>query len=114
MNFATTVFNYIKKTVFGTMVVVKLFVVNKLSKISADTLGWLAVIAMHTATLPTLFALMTGVSDKTPSIDVVLMLWTALGLLFFRAVILKDFLNVITISIGFMLQAIALVLIYFK
>jgi hypothetical protein len=42
------------------------------------------------------------------------MLWAALGLLFFRAVLLKDLLNIVTIGVGFMLQAMALVLIFFK
>jgi hypothetical protein len=57
---------------------------------------------------------MTGVTDITPSVDVVLMLWAALGLLFFRAVLLRDLLNIVTIGVGFMVQAVTLVLIFFK
>ena len=87
---------------------------NKLSKVSADTLGWLSNIALHCATIPSFLALMTGITDKTPSVDIVLMMWAALCLLFFRAVVLKDLLNIVTIGIGFMLQAMALVLIFFK
>ena len=90
------------------------FIRNKLGKVSADTLGWLANIALHCATIPSLLALMTGITDKTPSVDLVLMLWASLGLLFFRAVVLKDLLNIVTIGVGFMLQAMALVLIFFK
>lgn len=90
------------------------FITNKLSKVSADTLGWLANIALHCATIPSLLALMTGITDKAPSVDLVLMLWASLGLLFFRAVLLKDLLNIVTIGVGFMLQAMALVLIFFK
>lgn len=90
------------------------FIKNKLGKISADTLGWLANIALHCATIPSLLAMMTGITDKTPNVDLVLMLWASLGLLFFRAVVLKDLLNIVTIGIGFMLQAMALVLIFFK
>ena len=90
------------------------FISNKLSKISADTLGWVANVALHAATIPSLVALMTGITDKTPSIDVVLMLWSALVLLFFRAVLLKDFLNIVTIGVGFMIQATMVVLIFFK
>jgi hypothetical protein len=59
-------------------------------------------------------SLYLGITDKTPSVDIVLMLWAALGLLFFRAVLLKDLLNIVTIGVGFMLQAMALVLIFFK
>jgi hypothetical protein len=90
------------------------FFTTKLHKISADTLGWLANIALHAATLPSFLALMTGLTDKAPNVDVVLMLWSALCLLFFRAILLKDLLNIATIGVGFMLQAMALVLIYFK
>lgn len=90
------------------------FFKTRLNKISADTLGWLANIALHAATIPSLFALMTGITDKSPSLDVVLMLWFSLALLFFRAVLLKDLLNIVTISVGFMAQAIFLVLIFFK
>lgn len=90
------------------------FVKNKVGKISADTLGWITNIILHAATIPSLLALMTGVTDKTPSVDVVLMLWAALCLLFFRAVLLKDLLNIVTIGVGFMAQAMLLVLIFFK
>lgn len=87
---------------------------NRFSKISADTLGWLTNIALHCATIPTFLALMTGLSDKTPPVDIVMMLWSALALLFFRAVLLKDLLNIVTIGVGFMFQAMALILIFFK
>jgi hypothetical protein len=87
---------------------------NKLGKMSADTLGWLANIALHCATIPSFFALMTGITDKPPSVDLVLMIWATLGLLFFRAVLLKDLLNIVTIGIGFLLQATAMALIFFK
>lgn len=90
------------------------FITTKFHKISADTLGWMGNIVLHAATIPSLLALMTGVTDRSPSVDVVLMLWAALCLLFFRAVLLKDLLNIVTIGIGFMVQAMLLVLIYFK
>jgi hypothetical protein len=73
------------------------FLNEHLHTISADTLGWLAAIVIHCATLPSLLALLTGLSDHTPSIDVVLFMWTGLVLLFARAVVLKDALNIITI-----------------
>jgi len=90
------------------------FIKTRFSKISAETLGWLANIALHAATIPSMLALMTGITDKTPNVDVILMLWSALGLLFFRAVLLKDLLNIVTIGCGFMFQAMILVLIFFK
>lgn len=90
------------------------FIYNKLGKMSADTLGWLANITLHCATIPSFFALMTGITDKPPAVDLVLMVWATLGLLFFRAVLLRDLLNIVTIGIGFLLQATAMALIFFK
>lgn len=96
------------------MNLVKDFIFNKLNKISAETLGWLANISLHAATIPSFFALMTGLTDKPPSVDLVLMIWATLGLLFFRAVLLKDLLNIVTIGVGFVLQATVMALIFFK
>ena len=83
-------------------------------KVSAETLGWLAPIVLHFATIPSLIALLSGLSDRTPSLDVVLLLWTGLVLLFGRAIILKDMLNIITIGVGFIAQAVIMALVLFK
>ena len=93
---------------------VKKFVTEHLSRISADTLGWLAIILLHCSTVPTLLALLTGLTDATPSIDVILFMWLGLVLLFLRSVILKDMLNIVTISIGFVIQSTLMALILFK
>ena len=90
------------------------FLNNHLHKISADTLGWLAAIVFHCATVPTLLALMTGLSDHVPSLDVVAFLWAGLVMLFLRAIVLKDTLNIITIGLGFMVQAVLMALILFR
>lgn len=84
------------------------------SKISAETMGWLAAIALHASTIPTLLALLTGLTDITPSVDVVLFMWLGLVLLFGRAVILRDLLNIVTIGLGFVIQAVLMALILFK
>jgi hypothetical protein len=87
---------------------------QSLHTVSAETLGWLAVILIHGATIPTLIALLTGLSDNTPSVDIVLLMWGGLVLLFGRAVILKDSLNIVTIGAGFIIQAVLMALILFK
>ena len=96
------------------IVAVRAFLTNSLAKISADTLGWLAALVLHASTIPTLLALLSGLSDRTPSLDVVLFLWTGLTLLFLRAIVLKDILNIITIGAGFIVQAVLMALILFK
>ena len=85
-----------------------------LPKVSAETLGWLAVVLIHCATIPTLLALLAGLSDTVPNLDIVLFMWAGLVLLFFRAVVLKDLLNIITIGIGFITQAVIMAMILFK
>jgi hypothetical protein len=90
------------------------FFKENLHKISADTLGWLATIVIHCATIPTLLALLTGLSDNVPNLDIVLFAWAGLMLLFGRAVVLKDTLNIITIGLGFMIQAVLMAMILFK
>ena len=90
------------------------FFVTHFSKISAETLGWLAAIALHAATIPTLLALLTGLTDTTPSVDIVMFMWLGLVFLFGRAVILRDLLNIVTIALGFVIQAVLMALILFK
>ena len=85
-----------------------------LPKVSAETLGWLAVVVIHCATIPTLLALLTGLSDTVPNLDIVMFMWAGLILLFFRAVVLKDMLNIITIGLGFITQAVIMAMILFK
>lgn len=87
---------------------------QSLHTVSAETLGWMAVILIHGATIPTLLALLTGLSDNVPSVDVILLMWGGLVLLFGRAVVLKDSLNIVTIGVGFIIQAVIMALILFK
>lgn len=94
--------------------IIRDFLTNHLSRISADTLGWLAAIVLHCATIPSLLALMTGLSDRVPSLDVVAFLWAGLVLLFLRAIVLKDTLNIVTIGLGFIVQASLMALILFR
>jgi hypothetical protein len=90
------------------------FIENRVSKISADALGWLAAIVIHCATIPSLLALITGLRSKTPNLDVVLFAWAGLILLFGRAVVLRDSLNIITIGVGFMIQSVLMALVLFR
>ena len=87
---------------------------EKFAHVSAETLGWLAIIAIHAATIPSLLAVMTGLTDKMPGADLILLAWTGLTLLFIKAAVQKDMLNIITIGVGFIIQSVLMVLIFFK
>jgi len=90
------------------------FIQNKVSHISAETFGWLAVVILHASTIPSLLAVMAGLTDRLPGVDLVLLVWTGLTLLFVKAAVQKDMLNVVTIGFGFIVQAVLMALIFFK
>ena len=87
---------------------------EKITKLSSDTIHWMAVLCLHAATAPNLLGVMFGLTDTMPPIDIVLIVWAGLGLLFMKAIIMKDRLNLITIGVGFMAQAVVMALIFFK
>jgi hypothetical protein len=93
---------------------VRNFFSEKLSHISAEALGWIAVLVLHAATIPSLLAVMAGLTDRLPGVDLVMLVWTGLTLLFVKAAVQKDMLNVVTIGVGFIIQAVLMALIFFK
>ena len=90
------------------------FLSDHFDKISAETLEWLAIVSLHCATVPTLLALLASLSDRTPSLDVVMFVWTGLVLLFARAIVLKNTINIITNGAGFITQATVMAMILFR
>jgi len=87
---------------------------SALTKVSTETIGWIGILLCHAATVPTLLGLMFGLTDNPPPIDMVLIVWTALGMFFVKAIIQRDILNLITIGLGFIMQATLMALIFFK
>lgn len=92
----------------------KKFVGEKFTYISSETFGWLANVILHAATIPSLMAVMAGLTDRLPGVDLVLLVWAGLSLLFIKAAVQKDMLNVVTIGFGFIIQAVLMALIFFK
>ena len=93
---------------------IKKFCGEGLNKFSAETLGWLAILFIHGATIPALMALMAGITDNPPPVDIVLMVWAGLLLMFAKAAVQRDMLSIFTIGIGFVVQAVMMILIFFK
>ena len=87
---------------------------SKITHLSSETIHWMAILCFHAATAPSLLGLMFGLTDNTPPIDFILIVWAGVGLMFMKAIIQKDRLNLITIGIGFMAQAVVMALIFFK
>ena len=92
----------------------KNFVAEKFTVVSSETFGWLANVILHASTIPSLLAVMAGLTDRLPGVDLVLLVWAGLSLLFIKAAIQKDMLNVVTIGFGFIIQAVMMALIFFK
>lgn len=90
------------------------FVKDKFSYISQETLGWLSVVVLHASTIPSLLAVMSGLTDRLPGVDLVLLIWTGLTLMFIKAAVQKDMLIMVTVGIGFILQSVMMALIFFK
>jgi hypothetical protein len=87
---------------------------HSITTVSSETVGWVSVLILHAATIPSLLAVMKGYTDTMLPIDMVLLLWTALTLMFVKAAVQRDMLNLITIGLGFVVQASLMALIFFK
>ena len=90
------------------------WLINHIPKLSADALGWIAIVLCHLAAVPTLLAVLLGQSDKLPPVDIMIFIWVALVTMFVKALIDNKKLYVATITIGFAAQTILMGLILFK
>lgn len=83
-------------------------------QVSIDGIGWTGLIALHAVTIPSLFGLMTGLTDNTPPIDMVIILWAAMALFYIKAILEKNVISLIIIGLGFIMQSILMALVFFK
>lgn len=90
------------------------FLRNHLGRISAHTLGWITIILLHFAAIPTLLAVLLGQTDKLPPVDLMIFVWSALITLFFKSLIDRNFVYIATICLGFAAQTVIMSLILFK
>ena len=90
------------------------FAKDHLGHVSAHTLGWVTIILLHLASIPTLVAVLMAQSDKLPPADLMVFVWSALITLFFKALIERNFLYIATICLGFAAQTVIMSLILFK
>lgn len=80
---------------------------------SAMSLHLTAVVLLHFATVPGLITVMLAWTDRMPQIDMVVMTWAALFAMFVQSLIEKKLLITVVISVGFMLQALLMAVIFF-
>ena len=90
------------------------FLSDHLGHISAHTLGWISIVLLHFASMPTLISVLLAQNDKLPPVDLMIFIWAALTTLFFKSLIERNFLYIATICIGFLAQTVLMGLILFK
>lgn len=87
---------------------------SSIRQVSIDGIGWTGLIALHAVTIPSLFGLMTGLTDDTPPIDMIIILWAAMALFYVKAILERNFISLIIIGLGFIMQSILMALVFFK
>lgn len=87
---------------------------DRFKNISTTAISWCSIVLIHSAFVPTILSVGMGVSDRMPTIDIVLFVWTGLLLNYIQSIIQKNILNVVTHGVGFFVQAVLLALVLFK
>ena len=67
----------------------------------SEACGWVGMVMIHAATLPTSLGVILGYSDKLPPLSMVLMVWSGLFLFLVRALGRNDKLYIISNAVGF-------------
>jgi len=88
--------------------------VNSIGQIGINTLTWLSILVGHSVFIPSCLALLTEMTDKTPSIDIIILVQVGLLLSFFRSVASKDMVAIVLHALGWFTQAMLLALVVFK
>lgn len=87
---------------------------NTIKQVSIDGIGWAALIGLHLVTVPSLVGLMYGLTDYTPPIDMIVILWGSLGLFYIKSILEKNIVSIVIIGLGFLAQSVMMALVFFK
>jgi hypothetical protein len=88
---------------------------KKVSKFDmSEACGWIGMVLIHAATLPTSLGVILGYNDRLPPLSMVLMVWAGLFLFLVRALGRNDKLYIISNAVGFFFNSVLLALIVFK
>jgi hypothetical protein len=80
----------------------------------SELCGWVGMVLIHAATLPTSLGVILGHNDRLPPVSMVLMVWAGLFLFLVRALGRNDRLYIISNAVGFFFNSVLLALIVFK
>ena len=76
--------------------------------------GWVGMVLIHGATIPTSVSVIMGWSSDLPPLDMVLLIWSGLFLFFIRALARIDWLYLVSNAVGFFLQSVLLAIILYQ
>lgn len=76
--------------------------------------GWLAMVMLHSNTVPTTIGKILGYSTTMPPLSMVILTWAGLALYLWRAVYQKDMLYIVSNGIGFALNSLLMAIIVFS
>ena len=79
----------------------------------ANASGWIGMLLIHGATLPTTLSVILGHSTVLPPLSMILLIWSGLFLFLISAIANKNTLYIVSNAIGFFFQSIMLALIVF-
>ena len=84
--------------------------IKKLAEIG----GWLRMVLIHGATIPTSVSVIMGWSSDLPPLEMVLLIWSGRFLCFLRALSRIDWLYLVSNAVGFFLQSLLLAIIIYQ
>lgn len=87
---------------------------NTFKDVSTTAVSWVSIVLIHCAFVPTILSVQAGISDRMPTIDIVLFVWVGLLLNYIQSIIQRNILNIVTHGVGFFVQAVLLALVLFK
>lgn len=87
---------------------------RKVTKKLSELAGWIGMVLIHSATLPTTLGIILGYSNNIPPVSMVLLVWSGLFLFLIRAIGNNDKLYIISNAVGFFFNTVLLALIVFK
>jgi hypothetical protein len=84
------------------------------NNLGSNTLQWIGIIIGHCVFLPTALALLTGLSDITPSLDIVILVQAMLMTMFIRSIVVRDNIATVLHGLGWFGQSLLLAMVVFK
>lgn len=90
------------------------FLRDHLGRVTGHTLGWITIVLLHLASIPTLMSVLLAQSDRMPPADIMVFIWSALTTLFVKSLIERNVLYISTICLGFVAQTLIMGLILFR